>query len=123
MLEKTRREIDSLESEYVLKASTAELEQYFLAQAAVEHDLLVASDFQCGGALSPATQLTLGWWSRTKRWVSTVAVRLQSAGRRPTNVWAFPSAFLSLKRGTKYSASNWNLDATIQAAVARLDLS
>jgi hypothetical protein len=86
-------------------------------------DMLVASDFAFGGDLSPATPQTLRWWSRTKRWIGTVAVRLQSPGRQPTNFWAFPSAFRRLKAGTRYSANNFNLDASIQAAAARPDLS
>lgn len=93
------------------RASLSKLVSYWTAG----HDLLVASDFQFGGPLSPATPETLRWWSRTKKWIGTVAVRLQpSPGGRPISFWAFPSALRRLKAGTKYSANNWNLDASIR---------
>jgi hypothetical protein len=78
-------------------------------------EVLVSSGFQWSGShYAPAPASTHRWWNRLKRWMASASVALGPDGGTPPTFWAFPSALMKLKSGIRYSANNFNLDASIR---------
>jgi hypothetical protein len=81
-----------------------------------QQDMLVCSSFGwIGSRYKPASKETTRWWSRLKRGLGRAAVKLTDPTGRQA-FYAFPSALERLKSGIKYTAFNWNIDASVQAA-------